>query len=403
MSNYFPIRLGFYYHIPAIWDGNNVHVPAFLGRFLDGLARQCDYLTCFLPEAQSRSNRRLCDYTCDSKNIAFINLGQPCSALRCSFLPFNQIKHFAPYQNELDALIIRGPSPLLPALANAMNKTPIILLLVGDYQESSADSPLPFWRKSFVRLWVKWYTNQQIRIARRSLTIVNSRRLYLQYKPNVPYLFETRTTTLNNADFFLRSDTCQNRTIHLLYVGRYSASKGIFEIIEALALLKEKGIDAVLDLVGWPDRREEDIIQRLLIIAKKMKVSSRLIDHSYKTIGPELFALYRKADIFILASRSSFEGFPRAIWEAMSQGLPIVATSVGSIPEYLRNGRDALIVPPKSPEALMNAVSELTNNNHLRMKLIKNGYILAKKNLTTTRSREMVQQIKNWVKLGSDG
>jgi len=69
------LRLGFYYHVPAVWDGECVRLPGFLGRFLDSLAKDCDQLICFLHEAESPANRSLCDYTLRSANITGVNFG----------------------------------------------------------------------------------------------------------------------------------------------------------------------------------------------------------------------------------------------------------------------------------------------------------------------------------------
>ena len=395
-----PLRLGFYYHVPVLWEGESVRLPGFLGRFIDGLAVHSGQLTCFFHEAESSDNRSICDYIPHSTNLTWINLGPPRSALFCSFFPHPILRRFKAYRNQLDALLIRGPSPLLPSLACAAKKIPIILLLVGDYRESSAELLQPAWRKLLIRAWANWYTGQQLQIARHNLTLVNSRRLYHQLEPYVPDLFEIRTTTLESADFYERLDTCQHRPIHLLYTGRFSASKGLFDIVEALAQLVGQNEDIMLDLVGWPEKGEGDIIERLLTAAKEKGISGRIVNHGYHPVGPDLFSFYRRADIYILASRSSFEGFPRTIWEAMANSLPVIATRVGSIPDYLRDHNNAMIVSPKSPQELKNAIESIVENSALRRKLIQNGFILAKENQVDNRSIEIIQHIKTWLSIG---
>ncbi len=59
-------------------------------------------------------------------------------------------------------------------------------------------------------------------------------------------------------------------------------------------------------------------------------------------------------DLFVLPSRK--EGLPYTLLEAMSQGVPLVATSVGAITDVITNTKNGLIVPPDDPSALSQAI-----------------------------------------------
>lgn len=65
-------------------------------------------------------------------------------------------------------------------------------------------------------------------------------------------------------------------------------------------------------------------------------------------------------DIYVCSSIK--EGFPYSILEAMAAGLPIVSTAVGGIPEALEDGRSGLLVPPRDPHALAEALKRLIDN-----------------------------------------
>mgnify|MGYP001576076067 CR=1 FL=1 len=81
---------------------------------------------------------------------------------------------------------------------------------------------------------------------------------------------------------------------------------------------------------------------------------------------------YLKAfDIFVLPSVK--EGLPYVILEAMSAGLPIVATTVGGIPELIENKKSGLLVEPKNPTALALAIEQLLNNPEQRKSLAQNA------------------------------
>jgi glycosyltransferase involved in cell wall biosynthesis len=393
ISNSLP-RLGFYYHSPLVQEDGRFRVPGFLGRFLDRLAEHCEKLTCFFHEPANAASYALCDYTLCSKNINVINLGLARSAPFRSFYPISFLQRFRPYCQKIDALMLRGPSPLLPPLAHAAKVLPVILLLVGDYVEVSEDAPQPYWRKLLIKSWAKWYGHEQLQVAKHCLTFVNSAKLYDQFSPLVRNLYETRTTTLEEADFYERSDTCQQRPIRLLYTGRFSVAKGLFDILDALTLLVKGGEDVVLDLVGWPESGEEDIVERLKIVATKNGVGDRIFEHGYQPVGSRLFMYYRQADIYVLASRSS-EGFPRTIWEAMANSLPVIATCVGSIPSFIEDA--ARLVQPRDSAKLAWALSEVIHQNDFRKKIIAQGMKLARRNTLDTQVGLMADMIRTWL------
>ena len=72
-------------------------------------------------------------------------------------------------------------------------------------------------------------------------------------------------------------------------------------------------------------------------------------------------------DIFVLASQ--WEGLPVAIMEATALGLPLVLTDVGGISEEFTDGLDALLVPPRQPDALADAIEELVRSAERRERL----------------------------------
>lgn len=386
------LRLGFHYHTPAQLRDGGIYIPSYLGRFVDGLAAYCDQVICFLHTPRSEEVP-LMDYRIQSPNVRWVNIGPHNSMPKRTLLAHRSLGPIRKHRQNLDALLIRGPTPLLPFVARAVGSVPVALLIVGDYVEAAKESPQPWWRKTLIRLWAHWTKWAQMRVARHSLTFVNSHQLYEEFESVVSRLVETRTTTLNEEDFFEREDTCQSKPHHLLYTGRLVRSKGLLDMVEAVRLLVQQGEDVVLDLVGWFSE-DESLWEEMQAVAMQKGIRECLAYHGCKTVGPELFQLYKEADLFLIASRAS-EGFPRVIWEAMAHSLPVVATSVGSIPIYLKNEHSALIVPPKDPEQLARAVERLIRSASIRKKLIRNGLSKARENTITKRSAELVSHINN--------
>lgn len=395
-----PLRLGFHYHIPMLRDADGeLRTPGYQGRFLDSLAQHCEQLVCFL-HSPIPSDTSPLDYTVQSDNITWVDIG-PHSSIPHRMLGARKVAYLiGPWRSQLDAMLIRGPSPLLPTVAEAVDGLPTSLLLVGDYLAGIDDLPQPRWRKEAIRLWARWNHHQQMRVARRSLTFVNSRKLYNELRPCVENLVETRTTTLTSADFYERQDTCAQRPVRLLYTGRMDRAKGLLLMVEALAILVEQGEDVVLDLVGWP-QKGDPIVEEVQILAQEKKVADRVFYHGYKPVGPELFAYYKQADIYVIASMAS-EGFPRTIWEAMAHGLPVVATRVGSIPMFLEHEKHAWLVEPRKIAELAEGIAIMVSRSELRIRLITEARELARQNTLENGAQQILREIGAWMTTRSE-
>jgi glycosyltransferase involved in cell wall biosynthesis len=119
--------------------------------------------------------------------------------------------------------------------------------------------------------------------------------------------------------------------------------KGVPDLLAALRLLKSR--DWHCDLIGGGERFEE-------YKAMASQLEGRVTFHG-ELQRPEVAALLRKADLFVLASR--LETFSVATVEAMACGVPVVATACGG-PEELVGPEAGAIVPPGDPAALAEAI-----------------------------------------------
>lgn len=387
------LRLGFHFHAPAILKEDQIWLPGFLGRFIDSLAEYCEYVAYFAYSPRS-DEYRIIDYKIRSPNVILIDIGPHDSVLKRTLFAGRYTSSLLHWRSRLDVLLIRGPSPLLPAFANVAKPLPTVFLLVGDYLTGVNELPQPWWRKELIRAWAYWNSWSQSSVIRKGLTFVNSHKLFMQLQAGVPNLVETRTTTLEKGDFYERLDTCQSQPIHLLYAGRLSESKGLFLVLDAVSSLVSKNIDIIFDLVGWPEKGEENIINRFESFAKKKGLSERVIFHGYKAVGPDLFTFYQKADIFVLASTSS-EGFPRTIWEAMAHSLPVIATRVGSIPNYIEGAAE--LVEPNDAVSIESAILRLIQLPELRQNYIRRAIELVRNNTLDVRAEEMIRTIEKWL------
>lgn len=153
-----------------------------------------------------------------------------------------------------------------------------------------------------------------------------------------------------------------NQTIRLLAVGTICARKGYDVLIEALARLRSMAWR--LDCVGSLER-DPQFADRLRASIARLALEDRVTLTG--ELPPErLGAAYAAADVFVLPS--FHEGYGMAYAEALAQGMPVIATTAGAIPETVPASA-ALFVEPGSVDALRNALQRMMVDADLRARL----------------------------------
>jgi glycosyltransferase involved in cell wall biosynthesis len=143
------------------------------------------------------------------------------------------------------------------------------------------------------------------------------------------------------------------------WVGRMTAVKRGEDVLEGFRLLRDRGVEATLCLVGdGPDRpRLERKAHDLGIVRDTLFLGYQ------EDVGP----LYAAFDALVLPSGN--EGTPVSVIEALAAGRPVVATSVGGVPDVVRNGEDGFLVAAGATDELAEALSRLAADPALRERL----------------------------------
>lgn len=384
------MNLGFHYHTPAYVGANGkIFTAGYLGVFLDSLAIEFDTLTCFLHDPLTSEMNKM-DYEIKALNVKLVSIGPHYNLVKRLLVNPSKIKESRESFYSIDVMLLRVPTPFVhPIYKNTLKfEVPVVLLIVGDYIQSAKELKSGLVKKWLIQAFSYFNAKQQRKIARKALVFVNSRLLFEQYKMSAKKVIEVRTTTLSLIDFYDRLDTCNGNKIQLLYTGRIDLAKGLMEMLDALTILNEREPRYFLNIVGWEERADEPIKNEILEKARTVSQENHVIFHGKKTIGEELNKMYRMADIYLIASKGS-EGFPRTIWEAMANGLPVIASRIGSIPYFLSDGKNALFIEPGNVMDIARNVKNLVHNENLRKKLIKNGFKLARANTLGVQARKM--------------
>lgn len=139
----------------------------------------------------------------------------------------------------------------------------------------------------------------------------------------------------------------------------FRPQKAIEVLISAHALLVQHAPDAQLVIAGDGPCRQEWTDQ-----ARQLGLDGRV---HFLGVRKDVEAILSAADIAALSS--DFEGMPLFVFECMANRIPLVSTAVGGIPSVVEDGRTGLLVPPRDPDALAQALRSLVDDPERRRQL----------------------------------
>ena len=151
----------------------------------------------------------------------------------------------------------------------------------------------------------------------------------------------------------------------VLTAGRLSTEKGHIDLLAALKSLRETHPELTCKLIIVGDGPEYG---RLEAAASSLGIREQVI---FTGLVADVQPFYALADVFVLPSHS--EGSPNVLLEAMAARLPVVATSVGGVPEMVENNESALLVPVYDPQTMATAIARMLTDKELARRLTANA------------------------------
>ncbi len=152
-----------------------------------------------------------------------------------------------------------------------------------------------------------------------------------------------------------------------IFVGRLTRQKGVHDLLDALGILRKQGLALDLTIVGdGPERAA-------------LKAQARALGLPAQFTGfvaPELVADHL-SDKRVLVLPSTDEGLGLVVAEALTQGVPVVATRSGGIPDLLSDPAAGILVPPGGPPALAQAIRAVMTDDRYRVGAYRAGRVLA--------------------------
>lgn len=150
----------------------------------------------------------------------------------------------------------------------------------------------------------------------------------------------------------------------VLFVGRLSAPKGIYDLFDAVPRVIERHPEARLVLVGVA---ESDAMEPVIRAEAERRGIAPRIAFLGSLEGRSKAAAFVTSQMIVVPSWT--EGFPLVIPEAMAAGLPVIATAVGAIPDFVKDGEDGFLIAPKDPRMLADRICRLLDDEGLRRRI----------------------------------
>lgn len=163
--------------------------------------------------------------------------------------------------------------------------------------------------------------------------------------------------------------TKESKTTRLLFLSNLVESKGVFVLLDALKMLRERGYSFICDFVGGESKEIDS--KRFYEEVDKRELKKQ-VKYWGKKYGKDKYVMFGKADIFVYPTYC--DCFPLVILEAMQFGLPVVTTIEGAICDFVENGKNGITIERKNSELFANSVAKLIEDTSLRKAMGEFGY-----------------------------
>ena len=165
--------------------------------------------------------------------------------------------------------------------------------------------------------------------------------------------------------------------LRLLAVARLQEKKGIDVLIDACALLRDRGV--AFEVLGHGDGPTRDALAAQVArlgLGAEVRLGGSIPQE-------EVARAMRACHVVVLPCREDrtgdMDGIPTVFMEAMATGRPVVSCPISGIPELVRDGESGLLVPPDDPPALAAAIARLAADEALRVRLGRQGRALVER------------------------
>lgn len=166
-----------------------------------------------------------------------------------------------------------------------------------------------------------------------------------------------------------KTSTSVSQKFNILYLANLQESKGFLILLEIVNGLKKNNVDFIMNVVGdFRDKLTEEKTKKYIHVNSLEKY---IILNGSK-YGNEKKKYFEDANLFLYPTRN--DAFPLVILEALSFGLPVIATDEGAISEIINNNSDGFVVTKDDISLMIEKILYLYNDENLLKKFSNNAY-----------------------------
>lgn len=246
----------------------------------------------------------------------------------------------------------------------------------------------------------KWL-HSQLKKASAIIAIDNNVRASLPSDISVDVIHNSFSVQREKKDIFLQEKlkTLRQSSMKIGFVGNLHIMKGVSELIEAVYILREKGIDVECIIAGGETRYDAKFFKLLLKtlgFAQNMGTETQKMINQYgisdsvHLLGPvnDISSVYNILDIIMFPSYYDAPGRP--VFEAAFFGVPSILCVEKPFSDTFVNGETGLSIPPKSPQKIVEAIMYFYTNRGALLKMGANAKSLANKNFVPEKNAKKV-------------
>lgn len=185
----------------------------------------------------------------------------------------------------------------------------------------------------------------------------------------------------------------QNHVVEILFLSNLIESKGVFILVEACKLLKEKNLSFNCKVAGG----EGDVSGDEFILKVEKLNLQDCVEYVGKKYGREKEDLFSRADIFAFPTYYHNECFPLVLLEAMQFSIPIVSTYEGGISDIVEDEKTGFLVNQQDVQALANKLETLILDRNLRIAMGSAGRERFEEKFTSSHFENRMNEILNSV------
>lgn len=179
--------------------------------------------------------------------------------------------------------------------------------------------------------------------------------------------------------------------VKIVAVGRFEPKKGFSSLIEACAILADRGIEVKCEIIG-SGPMEGELRQKIDFFDLH-----NFVKLSGQRTQKEIISAVQNAGIFVApciqVTNKDVDDIPTELLQAMALGTACLATNATGMPEVIREGETGCLVPQKNPEALADAMQTLINDHQLRFRLARGARDLIEAEFDSSRTTHQLREL----------